>query len=354
MIFIRLAIETETHIYKHTQSPALPSIPRITITSIYSIVYEAHPHQINQLPTSRSTSPTMAYTKIAVAGATGNLGPAIVNALVDAGLSVTILSQSGKTSNLPSSVTVKKVDYASASSVTAALSGIEAFVSLIPKHDEQNPLIDAAIAAGVKRFLPSDFGSDVPGNALTADLPVFAGKKKTTEYLRSVQDKISHTFVLNGLFLDWGLEVGFAVSLKGDRPTRIVNGGSTTFSTTLLSDVGKAVVGVLRNPEQTANRAVKVQSTVTSQNELLEIAHRVKPELKLERVEATTKEVLDQAYADLNEGGDKIMPAMLGFIGVSVLDQSYGSDWSKENDNALLGITELDRSGLERIVKQYV
>lgn len=295
----------------------------------------------------------MAYTNIAVVGATGNLGPSIVQALAAANFRITILSQSGKATNLPSSVTVQKVDYTSPESVTAALQGIDALVSMHPKQEEQIPLIDAAIAAGVKRIIPSDFGSDVPGNTKTRDLPFFAGKTATMEYLVSaVGEKISYTHVISGLFLDWGLGVGFPVNVKGAQPpSRIVNGGDARFSTTLLADVGQAVVGVLRNPEATRNRAVRVQSTVTSQNELLEIAERVRPGFRAERVHVTSGEVLGQAYEGLKAGGDRVFPAMMDFILISVVDAEYGSDWSGENDNELLGIKELDKNELERLVK---
>ena len=97
----------------------------------------------------------MSYQNIAIAGATGNLGPAIVQSLVDAGFNVTILSQSGKTNNLPSAAKTVKVDYSSQTSLIDALRGQDVFISAVPKHDSQPALIDAAIAAGVKRFIPS-------------------------------------------------------------------------------------------------------------------------------------------------------------------------------------------------------
>ena len=94
------------------------------------------------------------YTKVVVAGATGNLGPSVVKELVDAGFQVTTLSQSGKTEGLPSNVKTIKVDYSSQDSLTEVFKSQDAVVSLLPDHGTQNGLIDAAIAAGVKRFIP--------------------------------------------------------------------------------------------------------------------------------------------------------------------------------------------------------
>lgn len=101
---------------------------------------------------SHSTTPTstpilitskhtiMAYHKVAIAGATGNVGPAIVKGLVDGGFAVTALSRSGKTDGLPSSVKTVRVNYDSQDSLVQALKGHDAFISAIPKHGKQAPL----------------------------------------------------------------------------------------------------------------------------------------------------------------------------------------------------------------------
>jgi uncharacterized protein YbjT (DUF2867 family) len=293
----------------------------------------------------------MSYQNIAIAGATGNLGPTIVQSLVDANFNVTILSQSGKTSNLPSAAKTIKVDYSSQDSLTNALKNQDVFISTIPQHDTQPALIDAAIAAGVKRFIPSEFGSNISGNAKTAALPVFKGKGITQEYLKQKASEISYTLIVTGLFLDWGMQVGVSINLKGG-PTRVFDGGDDKHSTTLLSDIGKAVVGVLKHPEETKNRAIYVQSAAVSQNELIEIAQKAKPGVKIERQEASIKQLVEDSHKQLKQGGDQIDSAMFGFIVVSVFGNSkeYGNEWSEKNDNELLGIKELTTEDLEGLI----
>jgi len=292
----------------------------------------------------------MSYQKIAIAGATGNLGPTIVKSLVDAGFEVTVLSQSGNTSSLPSAVKTVKVDYSSQESLISALKGQDAFVSTIPKHDGQPALIDAAIAAGVKRFIPSEFGSNIAGNANTAALPVFGGKKLTQDYLEKKSNEISYTLISNGLFLDWGIQVGLLVNLKGE-PTRVYDGGNDKHSLTLLSDVAQAVVGVLKHPEETHNRAVYVQTAALSQNEAIEIAEKAKPGVKIERQDASVKELLETSHKQLSQGGEQIGAAMLGFIVTSIFADSkeYGNLWDQKNDNSLLGIKEKSAAELKDI-----
>lgn len=293
----------------------------------------------------------MAYQKIAIAGATGNLGPTIVQALVDASFDVTILSQSGKTTGLPAAAKTVKVDYSSQDSLVNALKGQDVFISAIPNHDAQPALIDAAIAAGVKRFIPSEFGSNIAGNAKTAALPVFKGKSITQDYLKQKSSQISYTLINNGLFLDWGLQVGVWLDLKGG-PTRVFDGGDDKHSTTLLKDIGKAVVGVLKHPEETKNRAVYVQSAAVSQNQLAEIAQKARPGVKIDRQDASVKQLLEDSHKQLAAGGDQIGSAMFGFIVVSIFGDSeeYGNSWDGKNDNELLGIKEISAEDLEQLI----
>jgi uncharacterized protein YbjT (DUF2867 family) len=293
----------------------------------------------------------MVYQKIAIAGATGNLGPTIVQALIDAGFDVTILSSSGNTSGLPVAAKTVKVDYSSQDSLVNALKGQDVFISAIPQHDTQPALIDAAITAGVQRFIPSEFGSNISGNANTAALPVFKGKSITQDYLKQKSSEISYTLINTGLFLDWGLQVGVWADLKGG-PTRVFDGGDDKHSTTLLKDIGQAVVGVLKRSEETKNRAVYVQSTSVSQNQLIEIARKAKPGVKIERQDASVKQLLADSHKQLQQGGDQIGSAMFGFIVVSIFgnSQEYGNSWSEKNDNELLGIKEITTEELEKLI----
>lgn len=200
-------------------------------------------------------------------------------------------------------------------------------------------------------FGRSEFGSNISGNTKTAQLPVFAGKVKTQTYLREHQPQISHTYVVNGIFLDWGMSVGFNVNLKG--ATQIYGDGNVKHSTTLLSDVGKTVVSILRHPEETKNRTVYVQSACVTQNELLEIARKVKPGFKPETKSSALEDLEKGAYEKLQKGDD-VMGAMIDFIKVSVFNPECGSNWSAKNDNELLGIKELSQEELEAVVAKYV
>ena len=64
-------------------------------------------------------------------------------------------------------------------------------------------MIDAAIEAGVKRFLPSEFGFDTEDDRTLEVAPCTIMKKDPIEHLKARKDKISWTSIVNGLWLDW-------------------------------------------------------------------------------------------------------------------------------------------------------
>jgi nucleoside-diphosphate-sugar epimerase len=184
-------------------------------------------------------------------------------------------------------------------------------------------------------------------------LPVFEGKKITQDYLQKKSNEISYTLINNGLFLDWGIQVGLLLNSKGE-PTRVFDGGSDKHSFTLLSDVAQAVVGVLKHPKETHNRAVYVQSAALSQNEAIEISQQAKPDVTIERQNASVQELLETSHKQLSQGGEQIGAAMLGFIITSIFGDSkeYGNLWDEKNDNELLGIKEKSTAELKSLIAE--
>lgn len=71
---------------------------------------------------------------------------------------------------------------------------------------EQKNIVDAAVKAGVKRFIPSEFGINtqtLEGQAIGTPLK---HKTQTVEYLKKVSSEhkdFSWTGISTGLFFDW-------------------------------------------------------------------------------------------------------------------------------------------------------
>jgi uncharacterized protein YbjT (DUF2867 family) len=272
--------------------------------------------------------------------AAGALGEPVLAAIIASGkFNVTVLIRSTSKTTFPSSVKTITVDYTDVSSLTEALRGQDAVVSTVGNHGLQGQtiMIDAAIAAGVKRFLPSEFGSDL-SNPKTAKLPVFGYKVNIIKYIEekaAANPDFTYTLVRNGAFLDWGLEKNFLVDLKSGSP-RIFDGGDQLLSTTTLESVAKTVVGVLEHPDETRNRAVYVQDMQVSQNKILALAKKIAPEKKWEPVPTSLAEIEKASNEALAKG--QFTPAVLvEYLFVSIMGEGYGGRMEK-TDNELLGI----------------
>jgi uncharacterized protein YbjT (DUF2867 family) len=146
---------------------------------------------------------------ILVAGATGNLGGRLVAALVARNATVRALVRPGAdpatvASLVQRGVDVRPVDFADHAALTAACAGATCVVSVLAGLrevlvDAQSALLVAAVAAGVPRFIPSDFSSDytqqAPGLNRNFDL-----RREFQAHLD--QAPIAATSILNGAFAE--------------------------------------------------------------------------------------------------------------------------------------------------------
>ncbi|KAA8572294.1 hypothetical protein MFRU_003g04790 [Monilinia fructicola] len=293
-------------------------------------------------------------TKVALAGASGNLGPAILDQLVKAGYQVTVLTRQSSSHKFPSSVVVKPVDYESLESLSSALAGQDAVVSTLGSNvlDKQLLLVEAAARAHVKRFIPSEFGSDT-ARENTGALPVFQPKVTVQNALKKhISSGLSYTLVVNGPFLDWGISVGFVLSAK-EKSVTLYDGGNRTFSTTTLPDIGRAVVGVLKHPEETKNRAVYIQSYATTLKSLASIAKKALGSEGWTEKVASVDDIVAGAWEELKKAQPNPDKFALQFIIASIWGEGYGSNFEAYHklDNELLGIKQLTQHELEELIK---
>ncbi|KAI8960363.1 NAD(P)-binding protein [Daldinia sp. FL1419] len=292
-------------------------------------------------------------TKVAIAGAKGDLGAPVFEQLLNAGFQLTVITRKGTSYTWPSNVTVKEVDYDSVDSLTAALQGQDAVVSTITTSSlsAQINLIDAAVKAGVKRFIPSEFGSDT-FNAKAASLPCYKPKVEVQKALKkaAAESNLTWTAVLNGPFLDWAIRVGFFADVK-NRTIELPDGGNNTTSSTSLPTIGKAVVGVLRNPEQTKNRQVYIQEATISLRQIADILKKhTGPQGWKENV-TSLDEGLQKA---LEENKTAYTPnVFISTLKVAMWGKEYGGNFQKL-DNELLGIKQLTPAEVEAIVVQNI
>ncbi|RFU31745.1 hypothetical protein B7463_g4611, partial [Scytalidium lignicola] len=293
---------------------------------------------------------------VAVVGASGSLGAPVLSAIINSGkFNVTVVSREGSTATFSPSVKVIRADYTSVESVAAAFKGQDAVVSTVGSHGlaGQTVFVDAAIAAGVKRILPSEFGSDL-NNALTSKLPVHAPKiavrKHIEEKIKAGAD-ITYTYVNNGAFIDWGLEMGFLLDWKEGKP-KIYDGGEQLFSAVTLASVGQAVVGVLGHLDETKNRTVYIQDMTTSQSRILEIAKKVAPTKKWEPIYVKTSDIKKDSDEKMAKG-EVTIPTIISYLFVGLFGEGYGGQFEKL-DNDLLGLTGKSEDVIEETWKKLL
>ncbi|KAG8166405.1 hypothetical protein KVR01_002094 [Diaporthe batatas] len=289
---------------------------------------------------------------VAVAGGRGNVGAPVVANLVANGFEVTILArQSSDTSGLPSSAKVKKVDFESTEALTAALTGQDAVVDCtLVQDDTPKRLMDASVAAGVYRYIPSDWSLD-PLNKAANSLPIFSKRVERDNHLyeRCKSSNMTWTIVANGPFLDWNLRTGFAGINLANKRADLMDGGENRVVWTTLDSVGKAVAGIMKHPEETENRPVYVQSVVKSCHEMLKHSQSVLGADGWQVVNVNADEANSKALADLQSG--KFDMGTFGtLIRYSNAKPETFSPWEKV-DNGLLGVPFMTDDELESLIK---
>jgi hypothetical protein len=292
---------------------------------------------------------------VVLAGASGSLGSVVFEKLVASGqFNIRILKRIGSSSTFPAGTDVVEVDYTSQRSLEAALKGQDAVVSTVAAlagADEKH-MIDAAAAAGIKRFLPSEFGSNLD-NISTRNLPVYKLKVQIQDYLieKSKSTELTYTLIYNNAFLDWGLKNKFILDLSSEKP-QVIDGGDLEFSTTTLASIGDAVVGVLKHPDETKNRAVYIHDAIVTQNKLIALAREIEPTKSREPVSVSLDDMTAESKKKLSQG-IMTQQVFIPYIYRAILDPAGGGIF-RDNDNELLGVKGKTDAEVKEVIKEFI
>ncbi|KAK7425270.1 hypothetical protein QQZ08_008291 [Neonectria magnoliae] len=280
----------------------------------------------------------MSIKNVSIIGANGNIGSLVIPELVKSSFSLTAVTRTTSTATFPASIKVVKGDF-SLASLTEIFKGQDAVVSMLPitALGEQVIVIEAAIAAGVKRFIPSEYGSDSTVRMITlffvqlnipccrigqsdtviAAVPFFAGKKQYLESLKSQKAVISWTALFTGPFFDWeslnytlvkinvGLAQGFTGFNLATKTATLIDGDKTRFTSTNAAQIGHALVSILNQAEETANKLLEILAA-------LEKAVEEKFQMgNLTSEDVRTEAARQLAQGNLLEGGGKLITALV-------------------------------------------
>lgn len=236
-----------------------------------------------------------AIHNVLIAGATGSVGAPITTALLaEPTFKVTILSRKTSSAKFPPHVPVIKVsdDY-TFSELTAAFKDQDAVISALsttPVTQGEGTsglayrLIDAALAAGVKRFIPSEFGANNLDPRPRDLVPVYDRKGAMLEYLIAACSSpvnkygMTWTSVSCGSWLDWALDPKASGNFLGidvaKQTARVYDSGRSRFAVTTSHNTGLAVVKALLNADPTANKQVFLSDFTTSSLSVIEELER--------------------------------------------------------------------------------
>ncbi|KAH7082425.1 isoflavone reductase family protein [Paraphoma chrysanthemicola] len=178
----------------------------------------------------------------------------------------------------PYTVEHKKSDFSS-SSLQDVFGGQDIVISTMSGGDSdlQIRIIDAAIAAGVKKFIPHEFGHDTLNKDLQARISKYAGRAKVLEHLQQLSNDHPH--------FEWaGIATGYPLD------TELINGnmgfdmkwysatvhgiGTEPFAASSLERVGQVVAKVVQHWSEVKNQYIYAAGVITSANEVLRAAER--------------------------------------------------------------------------------
>ncbi|KAI0849119.1 NAD(P)-binding protein [Daldinia vernicosa] len=298
---------------------------------------------------------------VALLGATGALGTHIRNALTQAGFVVTAIQRKDSTNPVPSGVKSIKVELSNKDDLTSAFKGQDAVVSAVPNPAlaTESIMIDAAIAAAVKRIIPSEYSTNLD-TPLSRQLPIVKEKVKVRDYLQSAiasnGTSTTWTSVNNGPFFEMCLKAGALGPNIKDKKAVFHNGGNNLVGTSTLPDIAAAVVKILdpAHLDETANKPVYMYSAAISERLLTKLASEV---TGIDFGDVESGKILDldidQMVAEAEEKlakGDR--SGWFSYYYQMMYGKGYGGeDFQKLSWNERLGLRTMDEADIKELIR---
>uniref|UniRef100_A0A0D2XL38 NmrA-like domain-containing protein n=1 Tax=Fusarium oxysporum (strain Fo5176) TaxID=660025 RepID=A0A0D2XL38_FUSOF len=282
--------------------------------------------------------------------ASGNLGAHVLKLFLDSTYNVTILTRKESKSIFPEGVPIIRADYSDINELKSAMEGQDVVISMVAVFATggQQNLVDAAIAAGVKRFLPSEFGPPSRDEKFTALHPALPPKVATVDYLRSKESQISWSALIPGAFFDWAMSIGlFGFDIKSKSVT-LIDGGTAVFTATILPTIAKATLAMLEHADATKNQYVYISSFHISQKDILDVVEKVDGQ-KWTVKHITSEDLIAQGNQRIAEGDLMGATDLVG--GAALGKQALGDSrpWGLWDEK--LG---LEKDDLEQAVKEVL
>ncbi|KAK5223550.1 hypothetical protein LTR47_007556 [Exophiala xenobiotica] len=292
---------------------------------------------------------------VALIGANGKVGPAILQALLDTkSFQVTVISRkSSKSTYQQASVKVEQLDDSLPhAQLVETLRGQDALVIAFAGSqvtENSIKLADAAFEAGVKHIIPADYGSCDSSDPKSLEvIPLYKGKKERPR--PDIGSHLTWTSLITGHFLDYGLKSGLLAVDVEEHKARVFDGGEIRFSATTLADIGLATARILGRvgDARLSNKLVYVQSLATTQNELIgKVEDVVGSKFEVEQV--SSDEYIRKQKGLLTGDDRKDGDAILELVSV---EGTVNADWEGKGDLLVNDVLGIPKRGLDQLVME--
>ncbi|KAL4962563.1 aromatic alcohol reductase [Aspergillus stella-maris] len=298
----------------------------------------------------------MAPTNVIIVGANGLLGRHLVSAFTsDLRFTVSILTRQHSQPPTSTSYTA-----ASHTELVKILAGQDVLISVLASHAvaQQKTLIDAAIDAGVRHFIPSEFGFDSRNEEAGKLLPGFlvSEKREVVRFLRSKEEVgLRWTAFVTGVFLETSIPTYLGFDLANKRANLSNSSASNYWSTTTLSTAALAVKSALLLPaSEISNKYLFFESFNVSQKGILTTLEEMTGESwDVSYCDAEEEKRVADAVEKLAQGDYAALPDVMRY---AICTPGYGADYMRyeRKANELLGLPgESLRSALARILNNH-
>ncbi|KAK4498199.1 hypothetical protein PRZ48_010856 [Zasmidium cellare] len=297
--------------------------------------------------------------RVAHVGASGFIGTAVLHALLDNNLDVTVLARKDSESKFPGHVKVVRIDFSDRSSLVESLRGYDAVVSKVGVRaiNSQYEMIDAAVEAGVKRFIPSEYGCDITISK-TANLPAYKERLDIKNYLQSKAETpetgFSYTTISTSILVEAVVGGPLPDIQPRARTATIYDGGDVPVSMTPASLVGEAVAAVLQHPEQTRNRSVLIHGGAFTQNQFLSIVQRCVGADGWQVNRQDTSEMEERSWKAYEKTPKDVLSWLPGFVRLGLFGKGYGGDFTGRTANEELGLKTISLRDLDALIERLV
>ena len=272
---------------------------------------------------------------------TGPMGLPMLERITATGkfnIKLLVRNQISSYANIPKGVqSIHQVDYYDHKSLVEHLQGqdiVIVFTSFVPGNEldrKQIALVNAAIDAGVKYFIPSEWAPDTAGRmgsvqdghgpTLPTDM-VLAPKRVTHNYLlcRAAEKKLNFCVIYPGVLFELSeLATPFpiAILVYSDASTGFANGifgfdftnktaclpdnGINPFPTTTLDTLSKVVISLFENPSLISKKFYHVADGVLTQQDVFHVVEK-ETGVSWARTSYSTSEVRRAALANMEKG----------------------------------------------------